>query len=256
MGATRPKSGYSGTTNGDYSVGVFARHKHPLGHLGLEPDLITQPHEARLEHRGVKAAHGPAGRCDVAGLHLLVVNFRLDRRTVNVLSGAGDADLCEFNYSAAYAVSLPGSEQAPVDSACGEVLAHGAVEDRIAARDQLVNRFRGHEEYGLPRASVDFRMRVRVAFEAKRSEDRFRDSALGNAAPGNADLDDGAGQKLNVVIQRELVRMRAQANGVHFLRALVIDIRIEQFLGEDVALQEELVVPLQRIERIFERPGH
>src|SRR5579859_2283424 len=61
---------------------------------------------------------------------------------------------------------------------------------------------------------------------------------------------------LDVVVQAELVRMRAQADGVHFLGALVLDVRAEQFFGEDVALEQELMVLLERGESVVERARH
>ena|SRR6266571_3914668 len=40
---------------------------------------------------------------------------------------------------------------------------------------------------------------------------------------------------LNVVVQRELERMGTQADGVHFLLTLVINIGLQELLGEDIA---------------------
>jgi len=57
---------------------------------------------------------------------------------------------------------------------------------------------------------------------------------------------------LNIVIQRKLIRMRPQSHRVHFLRALVIDIGAEQFLGEDVALEQKPMVLFQCTQRVFE----
>ncbi len=55
----------------------------------------------------------------------------------------------------------------------------------------------------------------------------------------------GAVKELNVVIQGELVRMRAQPDGVGLVLALVVDERFEQLLGEDIALEQEGVVVLE-----------
>src|ERR1035438_9594665 len=60
----------------------------------------------------------------------------------------------------------------------------------------------------------------------------------------------GTGQEacptyLDVVIQRELVGMRAQADRLRFVLAFVIDEGFDQLLGEDVAAQEEAVVVFQ-----------
>src|SRR5207248_7683114 len=37
---------------------------------------------------------------------------------------------------------------------------------------------------------------------------------------------------------------------------LVLDPGVDDVLGEDIALEEELVVALQLVERLLERPGH
>ena len=47
---------------------------------------------------------------------------------------------------------------------------------------------------------------------------------------------------LNVVVQRELVGMRPQADGIHFFDTLVINVGAEQFLGEDISLEQEGVI--------------
>src|SRR5215467_14155541 len=69
---------------------------------------------------------------------------------------------------------------------------------------------------------------------------------------GPAATGPSAKAKLNIVIKGELVGMRAQPDGVNFLRALVIDVGIEQLLGKDVALQQEGVVFFERIEGLVE----
>src|ERR1022692_4904043 len=43
------------------------------------------------------------------------------------------------------------------------------------------------------------------------------------------------GPTLDVVIHLELVGMRTQAHGVHFLLALVVDVGVQHLLGENVA---------------------
>src|SRR5580700_6104403 len=49
----------------------------------------------------------------------------------------------------------------------------------------------------------------------------------------------------HVVIQLELVRMRPEADRIHFLRLLPLDPRLDQILGEDVTLQQEGVIGLE-----------
>ena len=45
--------------------------------------------------------------------------------------------------------------------------------------------------------------------------------------------------------------MRAQANGIHFLGALVIDVGADQLLGEDIAIKEEGMVFFKGSQRVF-----
>jgi hypothetical protein len=59
-------------------------------------------------------------------------------------------------------------------------------------------------------------------------------------------------RRLNVVIQRKLKWMRTQADGIHFLRTFVVDIRAQQLFREDVAFQQECIVAGEHIESIFE----
>src|SRR5262249_32021813 len=58
---------------------------------------------------------------------------------------------------------------------------------------------------------------------------------------------------LDVVIERELIRMRTQPDGVDFLLALVPDPGADDVAGEDVALQQELMVLFEGIQRFVER---
>ena len=48
--------------------------------------------------------------------------------------------------------------------------------------------------------------------------------------------------RLGVVVQLELVRMRPQADRVDLFRHLAVDPGLDQVLGEDVALEQEVVV--------------
>jgi hypothetical protein len=43
--------------------------------------------------------------------------------------------------------------------------------------------------------------------------------------------------RLHVVVEREFIRMRPQANCVHFLSALVIDVGAQQLFREDIAFE-------------------
>src|SRR5581483_3576933 len=59
-----------------------------------------------------------------------------------------------------------------------------------------------------------------------------------------------------VVVQGELHRMRPEAHRVDLVLALPRDPGLDEVLAEDVALEQELVVRLERVERLRERPGH
>src|SRR5271157_1184107 len=61
---------------------------------------------------------------------------------------------------------------------------------------------------------------------------------------------------LDVVVHLELVGMGTQTHGVHFLLALVVDESVQHLLGEDVALEQELVVAGERVESALQRTGH
>src|SRR5204863_3418333 len=59
-----------------------------------------------------------------------------------------------------------------------------------------------------------------------------------------------------VVVEGELGRMRAQPHDVGLVLPLVGDPRADQLLAEHTARSEELVVGLQRVERLIQRPWH
>src|SRR5687768_12557791 len=59
-----------------------------------------------------------------------------------------------------------------------------------------------------------------------------------------------------VVVEGELGRMRAEPDDVDLVLALPVDPRADQVLGEDAAAQQELVVGLERVQRLRERPRH
>src|SRR6185436_7447315 len=60
---------------------------------------------------------------------------------------------------------------------------------------------------------------------------------------------------IHVVIQKELVGMRAQAQRVVFL-ALVFDPHLQEVARKDVALEQEVVVVLQMFQRFGETARH
>ena len=62
-------------------------------------------------------------------------------------------------------------------------------------------------------------------------------------------------KNLDVVVELEFVGMRAHAHRINFILALVFDPEFDDFLAEDVAFQQELVVVLEGAERFLERAG-
>ena len=51
--------------------------------------------------------------------------------------------------------------------------------------------------------------------------------------------------ELNIVVKRELIRMRPQPHRIRFLVPLVVDVGLSKLFGEHVALQQERVVVFQ-----------
>src|SRR5262245_66171674 len=68
-----------------------------------------------------------------------------------------------------------------------------------------------------------------------------------------AALPGGGGPCLDVVVEVELVGVRAQRDRVHLLIPLEGEPGLDHVLGEHVALEQELVVGLQRVEGLAER---
>src|SRR5678810_583648 len=60
-------------------------------------------------------------------------------------------------------------------------------------------------------------------------------------------------RSLGVVVQRELVRMRPERHRSDFLLALVVDPRLDQLFAEHVALEHEVVIGFERVQRFAER---
>src|SRR5690606_16112515 len=101
------------------------------------------------------------------------------------------------------------------------------------------------------------------AWPFRRCESRTR--ARCRARPGTTTAGGGDGIRhprrpscvprvdLQVEVHLELVRVRAQADRVDLVLALVVDPRPDQVLGEDVALGEIGMVRLQRLQHIRQR---
>lgn len=64
--------------------------------------------------------------------------------------------------------------------------------------------------------------------------------------------DGGVANRLVVVVEVELVRVRAQPQRIDLVLHLVVDPPLDHVLREDAALEQELVVLLQGLERLDE----
>ena len=63
-------------------------------------------------------------------------------------------------------------------------------------------------------------------------------------------------QSLNVVVETELVRVRAESHGIRFTFSLISNKCFDQLFTEDVALQQERVVFFEASERLLQRSRH
>ena len=70
--------------------------------------------------------------------------------------------------------------------------------------------------------------------------------------PGVGPLLDLTLYRLDVVVKSEFVRMWSQPECINFVLSLVGDPGVNHVLREDSALQEEVVVGLQRVECFFQ----
>jgi hypothetical protein len=66
------------------------------------------------------------------------------------------------------------------------------VEQRIPARDEVLNRFGGNDEDGFERAAVYGGMGMTIAFDTQWSDEASRNGAFREASERNTNLDDGA----------------------------------------------------------------
>src|SRR6266851_9066335 len=102
-------------------------------------------------------------------------------------------------------------------------------------------------EYVLKTYDVPARVRMRVMVYGKpgeivRARSNLHRASLAWNPP-----------RSHVVVEDEFVRMRAEAHFVHFARMLVFQIGLDHVAREHVALEEELVVRLKRIESLLQR---
>src|SRR6266850_7573258 len=61
--------------------------------------------------------------------------------------------------------------------------------------------------------------------------------------------------RLDIVIQVELVWMRAQPDRIDLFLALVVEPGLDHVAGEHIAAQQESVIALERVKRLIQRPG-
>jgi len=100
-----------------------------------------------------------------------IVNLVFDRWPVNIERRARSARLRDFEQRTARAQPVANAQRTNIDTARRQVLTHGAVKYRIAARRQIVDNFRCDQQNRLTRAAVNRGMRVAVAFETHRIEE-------------------------------------------------------------------------------------
>lgn len=72
----------------------------------------------------------------------------------------------------------------------------------------------------------------------------------------NCNLGNCGNLRLNIVIQRKLVRMRPQPDCIYLLGSLVVYVRPKHFFGEYISLQQKCMIALQGVEGFFERTRH
>src|SRR5450432_4761435 len=73
--------------------------------------------------------------------------------------------------------------------------------------------------------------------------------------PGSASGSEPDPVRSVVEVQRELVRVRAEADGVDLVLALVVEPGLDELRREDVALEQEGVILLERVQRRVEGAG-
>jgi len=74
--------------------------------------------------------------------------------------------------------------------------------------------------------------------------------------PGGALASSSRQDRLDIVVEDELVGVRAEAHRVHLSFPLIVDPGLHGILGEHIPLEHELVVVLQRREGRVQRARH
>jgi hypothetical protein len=131
-------------------------------------------------------------RRGIAPLDGGIVDVDLEGRAVDIKGGAGSTRLGDFEYGPAGLESVAEANFAYVDSARGEILSHGSVEERIAAGNQRLHDFGGDQEDGFERTAVNLGMGVVIAIQAKTGNIGGGDGGFRETAARNVDLDYGA----------------------------------------------------------------
>lgn len=66
----------------------------------------------------------------------------------------------------------------------------------------------------------------------------------------------GSVRKSDIEVKIELPWVRAQPDRVDLMLALVLEPRVDHIFSEDIASAQELVVGLERVQRLIERTRH
>src|ERR1051326_5082249 len=162
------------------------------GQLRHDCNYIARTHGSGCNHAGIEATHTPARRARITLLHLLIVDFVLERLTIKVELGAGTAWLSDLQQCSARANLVAETDIAHIQSARREILAQRSRKQWISARDQCIDGLGGDQENGFAVAAVDIRMRMAVTFDPERGDKSLPDRPLGESAERNVHLDDCA----------------------------------------------------------------
>ena len=65
----------------------------------------------------------------------------------------------------------------------------------------------------------------------------------------------GTGARSDVIIEKELIGMRPEANFVDLARPLIVKVSFNYVLRKNVSNEKEFMVLLERIERFLKRSG-
>jgi hypothetical protein len=156
----------------------------------LQSDYISRRHEAGRNDARIESAQTPTRRRRITLLHTCVVDLPFERFPVHIQRRAGTARLGDLDHRGARAQAIANPQIPRGDSASGEILAHGAVEEWIAAALQFIDGFGGQEENRLQGSAVQVGVRVEVPLNTKFGNHAGSDGAFGESSGGNIHLKD------------------------------------------------------------------